>query len=108
MSDVIGQCPRCGRALTATHKCGREKGESSLAEAKGSAALAAKQLGLKSEYAAFLKACDDARKLAQTWREHATKIDAGDLRLGLESCALDLDRMAEAWALPNNKVRNGE
>ena len=44
---------------------------------------------------------DDARDLADTWRRHASQLSPGNMRLTLESCAMDLDRLAESWNTPN-------
>lgn len=41
----------------------------------------------------------ELRNMCSIWREHASKCD-GDMRLALESCAMDLDRLREAYS-PN-------
>jgi hypothetical protein len=44
----------------------------------------------------------EARELATTWRRMASVCGPGQDRLALESCALDLDRLAESWAMVAN------
>jgi hypothetical protein len=44
--------------------------------------------------------------LASVWRDHAAKCD-GDLKLALESCAMDLARLRESYS-PNDERIRGE
>ena len=43
---------------------------------------------------------EELSNLCSVWREHASKCD-GDIKLVLESCAMDLDRLRDAYS-PND------